>query len=588
MTAASGLAPTAADRLPVPAWWRSGVRTRWWWASLVAVAVAQSLDTVGINGRGGYTPGLIAEANVSFVAETAIGFLFWMWRPKSILGPLLVGWITLYELNDLPVHFPESRAAWTVFFLASGVYWALYIHMLFVFPTGRIWAPLAWLIVGFWYVWMSVEYVPDALFSNAQPLSYVYVGRGWSGLGAWHEVWPLVVIVAWFATAALLVVRLVRATPGSRRRLLPLYGLVVTFFTFNLTYNELHASEGTPWAGWFLWEWNYGPLLSAAAAVFGLAAVKRKRSAVADLVVELDRAGPGQVQQALAHTLGDPFLELGLWLPEQQSWVEANGQPLTVPEDGSRGVTYVGERLAVMLHDRDLLDQPRLLEAVGSAGRLALENERMHAEVRAELQELRESRTRIVRAADEERRRLDRDLHDGAQQRLLGLGMGLSLLRGREWDGEKLALIAELELELREALAELRELARGIHPAVLTDRGLDAAVQTLAERSPVPVAVQPLGERLQPHVETAAYFVVAEALANVAKYAGATHASVNLIRSNSGLRIEVCDDGVGGADPRAGTGLRGLADRVGALDGELRVDSPVGGGTTVTATIPGV
>jgi signal transduction histidine kinase len=239
-----------------------------------------------------------------------------------------------------------------------------------------------------------------------------------------------------------------------------------------------------------------------------------------------------------------------------------------------------------MVHDQDLLDQPRLLEAVGSAGRLALENERLQAELRAQLVELRESRARLVRTGDEERRRLERDLHDGAQQRLLGLGMGLQLLRGRQPDAESSALLAEAETELQEALAELRELARGIHPAVLTDHGLDAAVRTLAERSPVPVEVQPLGERLPGHVETAAYFVVAEALANVAKYAHATSARVNLSRENGHARIEVTDNGVGGADHSRGSGLKGLADRVGALDGRLRVQSVVGSGTTVVAEIP--
>ena len=185
-----------------------------------------------------------------------------------------------------------------------------------------------------------------------------------------------------------------------------------------------------------------------------------------------------------------------------------------------------------------------------------------------QLVELRESRARIVRAGDEERRRLERDLHDGAQQRLLALGMGLQLLHGHV-DPAAQELLTESDHELQEALRELRELAQGIHPAALTDNGLADAVRTLAQRAPVAVTVD-VDEhtgRLPGHVETAAYFVVAESLANIAKYAQASEAWVTVGRENGSARIEIRDDGKGGATPDRGTGLRGLADRVGALDG---------------------
>ena len=261
---------------------------------------------------------------------------------------------------------------------------------------------------------------------------------------------------------------------------------------------------------------------------------------------------------------------------------------MRLPENGDRAVTLVGEKLAAIVHDPVFLDQPALIEAAGSAARFALENERLQAQLRAQLAELRDSRARVVRTADEERRRLERDLHDGAQQRLLGLGMALQLLRARvEGDTGSEALVSETEVELRQALSELRELARGIHPAVLTDQGLCAAVRTLADRAPLPVEIQDSAEALPPHVETAAYFVVAEALVNVAKYAHATKAWVTLSQLADGqLLIEVRDNGVGGADPAGGSGLRGLADRVGALDGSLALDSPLGGGTRIRAEIP--
>jgi signal transduction histidine kinase len=337
---------------------------------------------------------------------------------------------------------------------------------------------------------------------------------------------------------------------------------------------------------WFRWyEATYG-FWSAAAALFGLGLVRRRRSSVADLVVELGAVEPGHVREALARTLGDPRLMVGLWLPERRIWVDEEGRRLDLPMDGSRGVTYLGHELAVLIHDRDLLDQPTLLQSAGAAARLALENERLHAELRAQLVELRESRARIVRTADEERRRLERDLHDGAQQRLLGLGMALQLLRPHV-DQEGAPLLDETEHELQQSLAELRELARGIHPAVLTDQGIDAGLRTLATRSPIPVQVTAGDIELPEHVATAAYFVVAEALANIARYAHAEHAWVTVARDNGAATVVVRDDGIGGAGTRdSGSGLRGLADRVGALGGQLTIDSPNGAGTRIEAVIP--
>jgi signal transduction histidine kinase len=228
-----------------------------------------------------------------------------------------------------------------------------------------------------------------------------------------------------------------------------------------------------------------------------------------------------------------------------------------------------------------------MLEAAGSAARFALENERLQAELRAQLAELRDSRARIVRAGDEERRRLERDLHDGAQQRLHGIGMALQLLRRSVTAGDgAVSLLDETEEEVQAALRELRELARGIHPAVLTDLGLADALRTLAERAPMPVDVAADTGRFPPEVETAAYFIVAEALANIAKHARASRATVVVERQGALVRIEVRDDGVGGADAARGSGLSGLVDRAGALDGRLFVDSPPGEGTRVVAELP--
>jgi signal transduction histidine kinase len=212
----------------------------------------------------------------------------------------------------------------------------------------------------------------------------------------------------------------------------------------------------------------------------------------------------------------------------------------------------------------------------------------LDAELRESLEELRASRARIVQAADAERRRLERDLHDGAQSRLVGLALLLRAARTRAEDDEQLAgLLDRAQDELQTSLGELRELARGIHPAVLTERGLEPALQALAARAPMPVTLDaPPEERLPGPVESAAYFVVSEALVNVAKYARATHATVAVRRENGRVTVEVADDGVGGADAGGGSGLRGLADRVAALDGRLSLDSPAGEGTRVRVEIP--
>jgi signal transduction histidine kinase len=215
----------------------------------------------------------------------------------------------------------------------------------------------------------------------------------------------------------------------------------------------------------------------------------------------------------------------------------------------------------------------------------------LDAELRARLEDLRASRARLVEASDTERRRLERNLHDGAQARFVGLALLLGHARRKvdtdPTDPEVGELLDRATNELKAGLAELRELARGIHPSLLTEMGLEPALRALTATAPVPVTLAAdTGQRLPPPVEAAAYFVVAEALANVAKYARATEATVAVSRDNGRVTVEVADDGVGGADAGRGSGLRGLSDRVAALDGTLRLDSPAGGGTRLRAEIP--
>jgi signal transduction histidine kinase len=240
------------------------------------------------------------------------------------------------------------------------------------------------------------------------------------------------------------------------------------------------------------------------------------------------------------------------------------------------------------MHDASLQNEPALLDAVVAAAGIALENGRLESELRARVEEVRRSRSRIVEVAQTERRRLERDLHDGAQQRLVTLSLQLRTLES-EFDVNPNArrLLDEARHELDESLRELRELARGIHPAVLTEHGLGVALEGLVARATIPVElVIELDSRPPEAVELAAYYLVAESLTNVGKHAEATSARVEVAREDASLVVTVADDGIGGASPDGGSGLRGLADRLEALGGRLEVSSPASGGTRIRADIP--
>jgi signal transduction histidine kinase len=322
----------------------------------------------------------------------------------------------------------------------------------------------------------------------------------------------------------------------------------------------------------------------------GLLVAPWQRAAVADLVVELGEARSGTVRGELSRALGDPSLEIGYWLPDRAVFVDSEGRPLTPPEPGSgRSMTVLdreGEPVAALVHDPAVLEDPGLLEAVTSAAQLAAANARLQAEVQAQLEELEASRRRILAARDEERRRLERRLHDGAEARLGELAGTLRRGQRSTTDQRTREQIAHAEDQLVRTLEELRRLGHGLHPRVLAEHGLADALAALAKDLPVPVDINVAGTRLPEQVAAAAYFVCAEALANVAKHAAAARVAVAVTVGEDRVRVEIADDGVGGANPRRGSGLRGLADRVETLGGTLRVDSVPGRGTRLAAEIP--
>jgi signal transduction histidine kinase len=323
----------------------------------------------------------------------------------------------------------------------------------------------------------------------------------------------------------------------------------------------------------------------------GLVLAPWERAPVTDLVVELGEARSGSLRDALARALGDPKLEVGYWVPNAGGFVDAAGRPLDISSPGSgRRVTRVereGEPVAALVHDPAVLDDRALLDAVGAAARLAASNARLQAEVRARLAELDASRRRLVQAGDDERRRLEQRLRDSAERRLTLLRQVLERAQEGAGAGSQAgASLGRAEEQLEHTLEDLRELAAGLHPRDLSERGLGGALSSLAERSPIPVDLVVPDERVPDQIGAAAYFICAEALANVAKYASASRVAVSVRGVGGRLVVEVQDDGVGGADIGRGTGLRGLADRVEALGGTLGLDSPPGRGTRLTAELP--
>jgi len=578
-------------------------------ARLLVLAAGAGMCATMIVGaaRGGWPPA--DKATIAYTAAfvaIALGVAVWQARPESRIGPLLTAIPFAAVLSDLDIVFPSSGLAQTV---GLGITWftgALMAHVFLSYPSGRLTSRLdrGFIVVAYGFATVygllyllfdSPRSTYDRMVLDCPRCAVPYTHVAWLDMTGPERVLVRVALALALACLVLLARKLARASRSGRVVVLPLVVagcFVIVQFAVQLALYGRAVNSWTQSSAWF-WIVTLAQLAIPVSLAAGLLWRSRSGGAVAELVVELEQTPPGSVRDALARTLGDPSLELALWLPERGGYVDVEGRPLGLPDtDADRAVTVLGPAstpVAALIHDPALLERRSLLASAGAAARLALENERLQAELRAQLTELRASRARIVSAGDEERRRLERDLHDGAQQRLLSLGLALQLARaklGPDANGA-LATIAEAEGELRAALDELRELARGIHPAVLTEQGLGAALRSLAQRSPVPVTIVDVpDERLAGPAEAAAYFLVSEALANAAKHADATHVRVRVTHVDGRVLVDVEDDGVGGADPARGSGLRGLADRVVALDGELGVESSPGSGTHVHAEIP--
>jgi signal transduction histidine kinase len=559
----------------------------------VAVAAAAAVLPVVV---GPSEPPLQIVRHVAIgVAWTSAGLVAAWQRPGNRIGPLMIAFGFLWYVND--INFWKAAFPFTVAELLANLYLAVGAHVLVAFPSGRLSTRLERVVVALAYVDALVIanlntpfWDPGMHGCTDCPHNLVLVHASRSMADAADL---LANIVAAVVAAGIVVVLLERwrgSTPAARRVLTPVLwagGLLAVTQGLYAFENGDNDSLIAVVAGVVLTAF---PLVVLGA----LLSVRWHRGAIAQLVIELGSAlSPSGIRAPLAKALGDPSLEVAFWIPAEGRYIDPDGHQIEVstadPRQAVSVLRHEGEPIAAITYDASLIEEQTFLEAVAAATRLALENARLQAEVRAQLVEVRASRARILAAGDEERKRLERNLHDGAQQRLLATRLALQLARGglEGGNGQASTLLDEADAEVKGALEDIRSLARGLHPAILSDEGLAAALATLARRSEVPVEILSVPhDRLPGEVETAAYFLAAEALANTAKHAQASRVRIAIRRNDEQVVALIDDDGRGGALIVPGGGLAGLRDRIDAIGGHLTVSSPSGAGTHLRAEIP--
>jgi signal transduction histidine kinase len=566
-------------------------------ALLCCISVA-----VTLSGPDSDHPGLAAAGRALMVAApVAVGCYAWHRRPGERFGPLLIaagfGWFltTLAESDDATLYSIGRVAGWLV--ELELVYLAL------SFPTGRLPQRIDRVLVRAVAAAIAVLYLPTALFADSYPVPAPYTsceaacpGNAFFVLDSepgfvdsvLRPLRELVTVVLFLAVTARLAVRVRRATHAMRRVLSPV--LVVALarvFLLALAVAVRSVDKDSPAVDVLSWAIALG--LPAMSASFFLGLL-RGRLFAARALEGLGRrlpAGldPPGLRTALAETLDDPSLRLAYWVPlDGGRWVDADGEPIALPVPGSgQCVTEVADgdrRIAAIVHDEALREQQDLIDAAAAYARIALDNQRLVANA-----------ARVLATADGERRRIERDLHDGAQQRLVALRIELGLTEElvREDPAAGLEKLHALGGEIEDTLEEIRSLARGVYPALLSDQGLAEALRAAALRAPIPAMVEPDGIGRYPEdVESAVYFCCLEALQNASKHArGASRVTISLTQDET-LRFEVRDDGAGfDAEPLPpGAGLTNMSDRLAAVGGLLTISSAPGRGTVVRGSIP--
>jgi signal transduction histidine kinase len=520
----------------------------------------------------------------------AAGLGAWARRPASHFGLLVAAAGLAWLLAEWNNPGSDSAVAFTLGLVLQAACPPLVGQAALAYPDGRLRSRLERVAVAVAYggAVLALGILPALFFDPAAtgcgqcPANLLGVRDDaeafaaltrvgvWLGLG-----WTLLLL-------ALLGWRLLRSTTARRRVLAPVLAPAIVYLTL-VAWAVQHALGrgflGIDAADRRLWLGQAAALVALALGVgWEWVRGRRTRSALARLVVELAASPPpGGLGAVLADALGDPSFVLLYPLADGRR-VDADGRP-TGPGQGQTLTPLVrgGQPVALLAHRPGLLDDPGLVEQIAATARLALDNEQLQAQARAQLEDLRASRARIVERGDAERRRLERDLHDGAQQRLVALALSLRLARLRPDTGRDVAGLEDAETEIRQALAELRRLAHGLYPAALTEEGLGVALEALAEQTPGPLALGRLPqERFEPKVEAAAYFVVAETL----KRTRPQRAAVDTTRADGQLVVEIA------TNQQPPGELTDLEDRVGALDGRLLVQAAPGGGTRIRVELP--
>jgi signal transduction histidine kinase len=543
---------------------------------------------------------LVSDVVPGLLIITA-GLFIWWRRPRNRCWWMVVAAGLAWFVGDF------GRATNADVALAASAfgqwYGPLLAWALLAFPSGRLQVRRdRALVIGIFSLFavrslsrLFLHVPPDvAGYGTQNRFLPISDDRWWRGVEdgfAW--AYPTLIVLAVVSVA----LRWVRSSRAGRRMLTPAL-VAAPIFAAAVGYQSVIGWNASIPAVtelrllYVVW-WLYAAV--AVALAVGLTRLRRTRLEVVDVFAELGPAeAPARLGPALARALGDPTLTLLAWSDAAGGYVDETGQPVAAPvNEPDRAITRIergGEPLAVLVHDVALLEDPGLVNAIVSAVRLTIDNERLQAEIETQLAEVAASRTRIIAAGDAERGRIERDLHDGAQQRLVTIALALRLAEARlgdDADPATRAVLSQSVKDLSEAIDELRDLARGIHPTILTESGLGAALESLVDRSPLPVQLS-IDLSIEPPsaIAATAYFAVAEALTNVAKHTDATVVTVRAVQRDGTLRVEVADDGDGGAETARGSGLRGIADRIAAVGGTWQLHSPPGGGTRLEVGLP--
>lgn len=541
---------------------------------------------------------LYVAAGLSFLW---VGLFLSILRPRNGIGRLMfAAGFTWFSFNIIRV---DSEFTFTLGSFIYTLYLAVVEHMFLVFPSGRAQSARDRFLITIGYAWWFLSSLIGHLFWSSRdqcfrggcPRNLLLAYRSHFLDTVTGRIDGLLGLV--FAGIVLTIVarRWIGSTTAARRMLAPVVWGGIPIAAVVLAVQAAQTLDPWPFDLWSpVGQWVL--LALPVAFLLGLLRMRLDHTAVSTLMVELGSMNPpvsmARLRQALRKALRDPAVELTVWSPSRGAFIDVDGQVIDISGSDRAQAVHIlknaGTVRGALIHDPILCEDPKLVQAVAASAQFCIENERLHADVQARLGEIQALSVRLVRSVDAERRRVERDLHDGTQQYLSTLSIILAESRVRA------AHIPELSESLTTAanlvdrtLGDLRNLARGLHPTVLTDAGLGPALESLAEHSVTRVTLESaVPERPPGLAEATAYFVAAEALTNATKHARASSVAIRAAQMDTHLVVEIVDDGIGGAEPAGGSGLQGLADRVAAVNGQFSVHSPAGEGTRVMARIP--